>query len=124
MDVRLGQVWSAADFDGWDESGFDGGRGSCLAVTAQYVGDDGIWDTADDINDADLNAVPAMISYDSSATAGQRGGADRVRAFLSVHPGGANFVYADGSVHFYSDSVDRQNYINRSRIQSREVQTD
>ena len=74
MDVRLGQVWSAADFDGWDESGFDGGRGSCLAVTAQYVGDDGIWDTADDINDADLNAVPAMISYDSSATAGQRGG--------------------------------------------------
>ena len=120
----MGQVWSAADFDGWDESGFEGGRGSCLAVTAQYIGDDGVWFTDDDINDADLNGVPAMISYDSSAAAGQRGAADRVRAFLSEHTSGANFVYADGSTHFYPDSTDRHNYISRSRIQSGRVQTE
>ena len=93
-------------------------------MTAQYIGDDGIWFTNDDINDADLNGVPAMVSADSSAATGQRGGGDRVRAFLSLHVGGANFVYADGSTHFYSDSVDRQNYISRSQIQSGRAQTE
>ena len=95
-----------------------------MAVTAQYVGDDGIWYTDDDINDADLNGVPAMISYDSSAAPGQRGAGDRVRPFLSQHPEGASFVYADGSTHFYSHHTDRWNYISRSRIQSGRVQTD
>ncbi|MEZ6101361.1 MAG: DUF1559 domain-containing protein [Pirellulaceae bacterium] len=28
----------------------------------------------------------------------------------SFHPGGANFVYADGSVHFLNDSIDLQTY--------------
>ena len=69
-------------------------------MTAQYVGDDGIWATADDINDADLNEQPAIISYDSNPAAGQCGVNDRVRGFLSLHTGGANFVYADGSTHF------------------------
>ena len=93
-------------------------------MTAQYIGDDGVWYTDDDINEADLNGIPALISYDSSAAPGQRGGSDRVRAFLSKHTGGASFVYTDGSTHFYSHNTDRWNYISRSRIASGRVQSD
>ena len=98
-------------------------------MTAQFVpppfpSNLGFGDVAAPIYDADLNEVPAMISYDSIAAAGRPGGSDRVRGFLSQHTGGANFVYADGSTHFYSESTDRQNYISRSQIQSGRVQTD
>jgi prepilin-type processing-associated H-X9-DG protein len=30
--------------------------------------------------------------------------------FKSKHPGGAQFVFADASVHFISDSIDYHNY--------------
>ena len=32
------------------------------------------------------------------------------RSFRSLHPGGAQFVYADGSVHFVNESVDHDTY--------------
>lgn len=33
-----------------------------------------------------------------------------MRGFRSYHPGGANFCFADGSVHFVSESIDRDTY--------------
>ncbi len=120
----MGQVWSKADFDGMDSMGFDGGRGSCLAVTAQSFGADEQWWTSDDVYDADLNAEPAFISADFSTEEGVVGDFDRVRPFIGAHPGGAVFSHADGSVHFVSESIDRRSYINRSHVSSGEVLSD
>ena len=114
----MGQVWSKADFDGMDNMGFQGGRGSCLAVTAQYVGEDGQWFTSDDIYEADLNVEPGFISADMSTGDGAFDSNDRVRPFMSRHPGGANFGLVDGSVQFVRESVDRKVYIVRSQIAS------
>lgn len=121
MNLELGQVWSKADFDGMDAMGFDGGRGSCLAVTAQSIGPDGEWWTSDDIYEADLNVQPAFISADLGTGDGQIEQFDRVRPFLSAHPGGAVFSHADGSVHFVDDNIQRRTYIIRSHIRSGEV---
>jgi len=117
----MGQVWSKADFDGMDAMGFDGGRGSCLAVTAQHIGFDNQWWTNDDIYDADLNAQPAIISIDIAVGDGEFSSNDRVRPFMSAHPGGAVFSNADGSVRFVSEDIERRTYIVRSHISIGEV---
>ena len=96
--------------------GFNGGRGSCLAVTAQYIGFDDQWWTGDDVYDADLNAEPAFISADVGDDIGEKDSSDRVRPFISTHPGGAVFAHADGSVHFTNDNIERRTYIMRSHI--------
>ena len=116
----MGQVWSKADFDGMDQMGFDGGRGSCLAVTAQYIGFDDQWWT-DDVYDADLNAEPVFVSADMGTNVGGKDSADRVRSFISAHPGGAVFSHADGSVHYVDETINRRAYIIRSHIKSGEV---
>jgi hypothetical protein len=104
-----------------DEMGYDGGRGSCLAVTAQSVGDDNQWWTSDDVYDADLNSEPAIVSADLGVADGVEDAFDRVRPFVGLHPGGAVFSHADGSVHFVDESIERRTYIIRSHIKSGEV---
>ena len=106
----MGQVWSKADFDGVTGQGNHGGRGSCLAVTSQNPGPDGLWDTADDVLEP-MNTEPMNISSDASTgSTDLMNPDDRVRAFFSFHPGGANFCFADGSVHYLRETVNSTTY--------------
>lgn len=105
----MGQVWSSANFDGLTETGFRGGRGSVLAVTAQNPGPDGLWNTSDDIL-APLNSSPSAVSIDWTIGPGNADPNDRVRGFYSQHPAGAVFAFGDGSTRFISDSIESQVY--------------
>jgi len=107
--MRMGQVWSKADFDGLNETGHEGGRGSVLAITAQNPGPDGQFGTTDDIL-APLNASPAAVSIDANPGPDCQDRLDRVRGFFSFHVGGANFLLADGSVHFIGESISPKLY--------------
>jgi prepilin-type processing-associated H-X9-DG protein len=118
----MGQVWSKADFDGRDGFGHHGGRGSVLAVTTQNPGPDGVFGTADDVL-APLNPFPrgVQVSVDLSPDDSCPNPDDRVREFASLHPGGANFLMADGSVRFVSQAIVFQAYQALSTIQGGEV---
>lgn len=118
----MGQVWSSADFDGINPDGFEGGRGSVLAVTAQNAGLDGMWNTGDDIL-APLNSNPCPVSVDHSTGDQQNDPLDRVRSFNSSHPGGGQFAIGDGSVQFVTNSIDPVIYRERSTIAGGEIET-
>ena len=105
----MGQVWSKADFDGINAAGFQGGRGSVLAVTAQHPGADDVYGTNDDVL-APLNAKRVSVTIDWNPGADCHDPMDRVRSFHSFHPGGAYFLKGDGSVHFISDVISPQVY--------------
>lgn len=93
-----------------------------LAVTAQNPGDDGIWQTDDDLV-TPLNKLKTDISLDESFGEDDvQNNLDRVRGFYSYHRGGgANFVYGDGSVRFIQQDVDPWTYVSLSTIDSGEV---
>ena len=107
--MLMGQVWSKADFDGINETGFQGGHGSVLAVTAQNPGPDGQFETSDDVL-ARLNVAPVDVSIDATPGPDCQDPMDRVRGFYSFHPGGANFLFADGSVHFVTENISPATY--------------
>ena len=117
----MGQVWSKADFDGTNGNGNEGGRGSCLAVTSQNPGPDGVWDTDDDTLEP-LNTEPLNISIDDSPSESDlENNLDRVRGYYSYHSGGANFVFADGSVRFQTETINQQTYRFLSTMAGSEV---
>ena len=121
--MLMGQVWSKADFDGLKETWHQGGHGSVLAVTAQHPGEDGQYVTEDDVL-APLNIIPVDVSIDWTPGPDCQHSLDRIRGFTSLHPGGANFVLADGSVHFISESISADTYIGLSTIDGEEVALD
>ena len=115
----MGQVWSKANFDGTNMAGHVGGRGSVLAVTAQNPGSDGVFGSGDDLL-TPLNERPIWISIDWTPGPNCADNNDRVRGFNSLHPGGANFAFADGSVRFISETIAQNTYQALSTIDGRE----
>ncbi|GAB4147160.1 MAG: hypothetical protein Tsb009_20200 [Planctomycetaceae bacterium] len=106
----MGQVWSKADFDGTNEAGHQGGRGSVLAVTAQHPN-----------LITRLNKVPADVSVDAIDSLGCNDTSDRVRGFYSRHPGGAHFSMGDGAVRFISENINQTVYQALSTINGGET---
>ena len=119
----MGQVWSKADFDG--DTTTRGGRGSVLAVTTQNAGADGVLGDADDVL-APLNPFPRGVQVSEKFIPGNpcANTDDRIREFASIHPGGANFLMADGSVRFVPQTIDFRVYQALSTIRGREVISD
>jgi len=118
-----GQVWTAADFDGMNALGFEGGAGSVLAVTAQNPGPDGLNYTADDLV-TPMNLRPGEVSVDVLGSADCQDNEDRVRGFAGKHSGGVLFVFADGSTRFLNESIEPTAYRAFSTIKGKEVRSD
>jgi prepilin-type N-terminal cleavage/methylation domain-containing protein/prepilin-type processing-associated H-X9-DG protein len=76
--------------------------GSCLGITALRGG-------YPDVFDEPMNRMPALVSLacDSGCTnSGTDAGTyNTMSGFRSVHPGGCNFVFCDGSVRFVEQQI-------------------
>jgi prepilin-type processing-associated H-X9-DG protein len=94
------QSWGATGFTDRSHPWYSG----ALAVTAQFG-------LAPDPRDEPLNrspGAPSIHGYDGSGF--NRHGLDWISGFRSVHPGGANFVFCDGSVRWLRETIDPATY--------------
>jgi prepilin-type processing-associated H-X9-DG protein/prepilin-type N-terminal cleavage/methylation domain-containing protein len=81
--------------------------GSCLGVTAQRGGHAPVMDEP-------MNQSPVLAARyyhcDCSNGGSTPGAYDTVSGFRSVHPGGCNFLFCDGSVHFIEEAIASPTY--------------
>ena len=69
------------------------------------------------------NPVTATMIDESRLSNCTAGGADSATNFASNHPGGANFLFSDGSVQFLSETIEMVTYRGLSTLAGGEVVT-
>jgi prepilin-type processing-associated H-X9-DG protein/prepilin-type N-terminal cleavage/methylation domain-containing protein len=92
--------------------------GSCFGTTAQRS-------AYTPVMDEPMNQTPVLAARyyhgDCTNSSSTPGAYDTISGFRSVHPGGCNFLFCDGSVHFISEAVSPAPYRALSTMAGNEV---
>ena len=107
---RLGICITVAEItDGLSSTIFIGEQRPLASIAGQLG-----WDSQD--NGCGFTSTVVPMNYDTSSRASSGDGCGRYcncntsNGFKSAHPGGANFVFGDGAVHFVPETIDMWTY--------------